>query len=346
MKSLILLIPVFLLSNIFGQPLKSLIGDERSVRTVCFSPDGQYLVSGEGNRFNKSGCICAWDVKTWKLLKKTEVDYSAQVSFSPDGNLLGNMSYTEKAFGRFILWDYPAMTTKWMQDFDYDDYDNIVPAFSFSPNNDNIIFLKESVKSKTKIISIISYNFKTNSLTEDTLIREKSGESDMTGYKVVQYSPDGKTIVFNSNKNYVYVWDMVNKRQLFKLKGKDEFTSQAIIISPKNNLVASCNYSDKYWVYLWDMINGQPGKILKGHDDKILSLAFSPDGTLLASCGLDDKVKLWEVESGKLIITMKDHTDDVNGVCFSPDGRYLASASSDESVKIWDVAALISSTPK
>jgi WD40 repeat protein len=84
---------------------------------------------------------------------------------------------------------------------------------------------------------------------------------------------------------------------------------------------------------------GQPVRTLTGHTDAVTSVAFSPDGRLLASgSGYDDKtIKLWEVASGSLVRTLTD-TDIVNSVAFSPDGRLLASGSSDGTIKLWKVA--------
>jgi WD40 repeat protein len=66
-----------------------------------------------------------------------------------------------------------------------------------------------------------------------------------------------------------------------------------------------------------------------GHADYVNSVAFSPDGTLLAS-GSDDKtIKLWRVSDGSLVRTLTGHTYWVNSVAFSPDGTLLASGSSD-----------------
>jgi len=68
------------------------------------------------------------------------------------------------------------------------------------------------------------------------------------------------------------------------------------------------------------------------------SVAFSPDGAVIASGSRDQSVILWDAESGELLRTLEGHTDQVWTVAFSPDGATLASASDDATVRLWRVA--------
>lgn len=69
----------------------------------------------------------------------------------------------------------------------------------------------------------------------------------------------------------------------------------------------------------------------------ILSVAFSPNGQLLATCDTDCNVRVWEVKSGKLLLICQGHTNWVRFVAFSPDSKTLASCGADCVVKLWNV---------
>ena len=67
------------------------------------------------------------------------------------------------------------------------------------------------------------------------------------------------------------------------------------------------------------------------------SVAFSPDGTALASGSDDTTVRLWAVGTGDLKATLAEHTDGIKAITFSPDGTTLASASQDMTMRVWDI---------
>lgn len=94
---------------------------------------------------------------------------------------------------------------------------------------------------------------------------------------------------------------------------------------------------------------------MRGHTSSISAVKFSPDGTLLASCGVyvlrlnrspisrretignDKAVKIWSPFTGELIRNLNGHTKGLSDIAWSSDSVYLASASDDHTIRIWDV---------
>jgi WD40 repeat protein len=79
-------------------------------------------------------------------------------------------------------------------------------------------------------------------------------------------------------------------------------------------------------------------RILTGHTGEVYGVAFSPDGTLLATTSSDQTARLWRTSDGTLIHTLTGHTSHVYAVTFSPDGTRLATASHDQTARLWETA--------
>lgn len=69
----------------------------------------------------------------------------------------------------------------------------------------------------------------------------------------------------------------------------------------------------------------------------VLSLTVSPDGSVLATGGLDGKVCLWQISTGKRLLTLSAHTGWTYGLAIAPDNKTLATGSFDSTLKIWDI---------
>ncbi|MBI3098611.1 MAG: hypothetical protein HYY93_10270 [Planctomycetes bacterium] len=70
------------------------------------------------------------------------------------------------------------------------------------------------------------------------------------------------------------------------------------------------------------------------NDQVAKDLAFTPDGTILASAGYDGRIRLWDIAKGVELKILTGHATPVNSISFSSNGALLASGSDDGSAKI------------
>lgn len=74
-----------------------------------------------------------------------------------------------------------------------------------------------------------------------------------------------------------------------------------------------------------------------GHTDRVLCLAFAPDGRRAASGSGDRTVRIWDVATGKELQRLEGHSSPVLAIAFSADGRQLLSGSEDRTIRLWDL---------
>src|SRR5262249_25570764 len=87
---------------------------------------------------------------------------------------------------------------------------------------------------------------------------------------------------------------------------------------------------------LWDVVGGRQVHTLVGHDFTIQALAFSPDGSRLASTSSDATLRTWRVATGQSEPSYRGHHGQVYSVAFHPNGDRLVSSGIDGTIKIWD----------
>jgi WD40 repeat protein len=75
---------------------------------------------------------------------------------------------------------------------------------------------------------------------------------------------------------------------------------------------------------------------LAPHKGRVQMVVYSPDGSRLATAGIDGTAKVFDANTGQELLTLSGHSDSVFGIAYSPDGKHLATASHDKTVKVWD----------
>src|SRR5207249_10324483 len=78
------------------------------------------------------------------------------------------------------------------------------------------------------------------------------------------------------------------------------------------------------------------GDLRLKHAAAIYAVAYSPDGSRLASAGQDSLVKVWDMANGRELAVFRGHSEPVRAIAFSPDSKHLASAGEGKVIKIWE----------
>ncbi len=154
-------------------------------------------------------------------------------------------------------------------------------------------------------------------------------------YTAVAFSPDGRRLYTAANwGGLLRVWDpdtgkVVEERSIPE-------NCAALAVSPTDGRLAWGGYGD---VYLASANPAAGSRQLRGHAGGVVGLAFSPDGTRLASASRDGTVKVWRVADGSELAHLRGHTGVVTSVAFGPDGKALVTGSEDGTVKVWHLAS-------
>ena len=109
----------------------------------------------------------------------------------------------------------------------------------------------------------------------------------------------------------------------------------ALALSPRGDYLALA-VTSPYTLWLHHLSSGRVFT-LTNHTEEVKGLAFSADGEMLASAGVDRVIRLWRTRDGELIGELVRYYEEASGVAFSPDGRLLASIGANQSVDLWHV---------
>jgi|GEM_PF-6732932 len=161
--------------------------------------------------------------------------------------------------------------------------------------------------------------------------------------RAVSFSPDGSLLASASvyvdfflgvQDGAISLWNSSDGSLVWILKGFGSGVS-SVSFSPDGEMIASGGDYEGLFAFggsgsikLWRVSDGKPIRTLRGHTSPVNSVAFSPDGRIIASGSWDETIKLWRVSDGSLIRTINVDSA-VHSVTFSPDGSMLAAGCGD-----------------
>jgi len=151
----------------------------------------------------------------------------------------------------------------------------------------------------------------------------------------VAFSEDNRQIISGSRDRTVKLWNTVGECKYTCTEGGHNDWVSCVRFPP---VAGSPNFVSAGWdnvVKIWSTSSLKNPRTLAGHTGYLNTVTVSPDGSLCASGGKDNKALLWDLSEGKLLYTL-DAEEVINALVFSP-VKYWLVAATNKSIKIWDL---------
>jgi WD40 repeat protein/beta-lactamase regulating signal transducer with metallopeptidase domain len=257
-------------------------GHQLCVLTVLFSPDGTTLVTGGADR-----TVRIWNVATGEPKYVISLDGPAKLAFSPDGKLLASAGEDEAV----ALWEVETGEEVGR----LRGFRGLAWSVAFSPDGKLLAAAGGDFEGKPR------GEVKVWDVAERSVVATLEGHE--CGVLALAFSPDGATLATGGRDQTVRLWDVASGQSKLTLGGLPDWV-QSLAFSPNGRLLAWSGRGDGL-VALHDVKTGAEVDRLVGHGGAVLGLAFAPDGSSVATGGVDRTIKLWDVPAAGPPVTAK-----------------------------------------
>jgi WD40 repeat protein len=293
-----------------GAELGLLAGHTANVRSVEFAPDGKTLLTGSDDFTAR-----VWDVESGRQLSVLSHGmYVWRARFSPDGKSIATASW-DKTAG---LWDAAtgaqvcgfASGSGWLTDA------------VFSPDGSKLVTVGEEHVARL---------WDTASCQ---LIAVLEGHDGWISSAV--FTPDGSKLLTGALDKTARLWDAASGAFIRSFGGGnyEMYDMAAVAFSPTGRyLVAGTEYKK---ARIWDVETGELVRVLSGHTGWVEDVAYSHEGSLIATASGDLTIRLWDAQTGDPVGILTGHQQGFGDLTWTPDDRRLVALSTDKTARIFD----------
>jgi dipeptidyl aminopeptidase/acylaminoacyl peptidase len=290
---------VVLWDTTVGRPVRTLVGHQKSITSVAFSPDSKQLVSGSADT-----TAILWDPNTGSPIRTFKGHKGAitAVAFNPDGQQILTGSTDRTA----ILWKT----------------DTGEPI--------------HTLQGHSREIMAVAYSQDGNTLATSSADRSAALWEAATGKQTfllrghreevacIALSPDGRQAAMGSYDDSASLWDATTGRRI-RLVARHFNDIYSIAFTPDGRRVITGEREEL--VKVSDVATGQSVWTLPGHSAAIVSISTRPDGRMFLTGSRDGTAKLWDLATGREVLSLTTDPTRKDWAVAAPDGLFDAAGS-------------------
>ncbi len=328
-------------------------GHRGAVTAVVFTPDGKTLISrGADNTIRR------WNASTGDEVGSfPETKGAVNVAFAPDGTILA-LTKTDGTIRVLAAADGKELHS-------FKGHANGAASLAFAPNS-KMLASCGNADGTIRLFDLDQGKEMRNITMPGATVAGNPGVVVFGGgngggivRQGIAFSPDGQTIAVSINAgpalarrgggppgdSTLRLWDVGTGKEVRKITLATGRAVNQLAFSPNGRLLATDNADQT--VSLWEIASGRERAVLgapaadqttpPAMEGAAISLAFSPDGNLLAARGANHSVRLWEVIHATELDPLKGHEGPVQTLVFAKSGKALATGSADTTILVWNL---------
>ncbi|EIW79441.1 WD40 repeat-like protein, partial [Coniophora puteana RWD-64-598 SS2] len=243
------------------------------------------------------------------------------LAYSPNGQLIATGTVDKK----IRIWE--ALTVGQVGDA-LEGHAGYIQALAFSPDGRRLV--SGALDDGLRVWDVDTHEIIAGPFEDDA----------HTWIRSVMYSPDGELIASGGNDGLLCLWNAYTHERVAMIQHSGPVTS--LSFSPNGERIASSKLNVTGSLYrtsegdLRHFAHGSSSRLF-GHFSTIVTLAYSPDGSLITTGSADSVIRIWDSrtghQSGDALI---GHTSWIQVVAYSPDGGRLVSGAHNDRLRVWD----------
>jgi periodic tryptophan protein 2 len=283
------------------------------VNCAVFHPESNLLVAGFSNGVFGLYEMPEFNVIHTLSISQNDIDF---VTINKTGEWL---AFGASKLGQLLVWEWQSESYILKQQGHFDSMNALV----YSPDGQKVVTTADDGKIK---VWDVNSGFCIVTFTEHT-----------SGVTACEFAKRGNVLFTSSLDGSIRAWDLIRYRNFRTFTAPTRLSFSCLAVDPSGEVVCAGSL-DSFDIHIWSVQTGQLLDRLAGHEGPVSTLAFAPNGGVVASGSWDHTVRIWSVFGRTQTSEPLQLQADVLDVAFRPDSRQLAVSTLDGQLTFWSVS--------